>query len=77
LIEEKNLLIIKPRHLYGNMCLINQSEMSVECFRLSESEGWVSQSYGLGDEVYFNSIDFRCDVAAIYRKVGSWEGGCC
>jgi len=49
--------------------LINQSEMSVECFRLSESEGWVSQSYGLGDEVYFNSIDFRCDVAAIYRKV--------
>ena len=49
--------------------LINQSEMIVECFRLSESEGWVSQTYGIGDEVYFDSIDFRCDIAAIYRKV--------
>ena len=49
--------------------LINQSEMSVECFRISESEGWVSQIYGIGDEVYFASIDFRCNIAAIYRKV--------
>jgi Uma2 family endonuclease len=49
--------------------LINQSEMSVECFRISESEGWVSQIYGIGDEVCFNSVDFRCDIAAIYRKV--------
>ena len=49
--------------------LINQSEMSVECFRISESEGWVSQSYRLGDEVYFDSVDFRGDIAAIYRKV--------
>jgi Uma2 family endonuclease len=49
--------------------LINQSEMSVECFRISESEGWVSQIYGIGDEVYLDSIGFRCDIAAIYRKV--------
>lgn len=49
--------------------LINQSEMIVECFRISELEGWVSQTYGIGDEVYFDSIDFRCDIAAIYRKV--------
>jgi Uma2 family endonuclease len=49
--------------------LINQSEMSVECFRISELEGWVSQIYGIGDEVYLNSIDFRCNIAAIYRKV--------
>ncbi len=49
--------------------LISQSEMSVECFRISESEGWVSQTYGRGDKVYFDSIDFRCDIAAIYRKV--------
>jgi len=49
--------------------LINQSEMSVECFRISESEGWVSQIYGIGDEVYLNSIGFRCNIAAIYRKV--------
>ena len=49
--------------------LINQSEMSVECFRFSDSEGWVSQIYGLGDEVYFDSVDFKCDIAAIYHKV--------
>ena len=49
--------------------LINQSQMSVECFRLLESGSWVSQTYGQGDEVYFASIDFRCDIAFIYRKV--------
>ncbi|MBW4649176.1 MAG: Uma2 family endonuclease [Kastovskya adunca ATA6-11-RM4] len=49
--------------------LINQSQMSVECFCLSESEGWVSKTYETGDKVYFDSIDFRCDIAAIYRKV--------
>jgi Uma2 family endonuclease len=49
--------------------LINQSQMSVECFRLSESGDWVSQTYGQGEEVYFASIDFRCDIASIYRKV--------
>jgi Uma2 family endonuclease len=49
--------------------LINQSQMSVECFRLSESGDWVSQTYGQGEEVDFTSIDFRCDIASIYRKV--------
>jgi Uma2 family endonuclease len=49
--------------------LINQSQMSVECFRLSESGNWVSQTYGQGEEVDFASIDFRCDIASIYRKV--------
>ena len=49
--------------------LVNQSQMSVECFRLSESGDWVSQTYGQGEEVYFVSIDFRCDIAYIYRKV--------
>jgi len=48
--------------------LINQSQMSVECFRLSKSGSWVSQTYGQGSEVYFASIDFRCDIASIYRK---------
>ncbi|MBD1878890.1 MULTISPECIES: Uma2 family endonuclease [unclassified Coleofasciculus] len=49
--------------------LIHQSQMSVECFRLSDSGNWVSQIYRQGDEVYFASIDFRCDIASIYRKV--------
>lgn len=48
--------------------LINQSQMSVECFRLSD-ESWVSQVYGVGEEVNFDSIDFSCNIATIYRKV--------
>ncbi|MBD1894579.1 Uma2 family endonuclease [Coleofasciculus sp. FACHB-129] len=49
--------------------LVHQSQMSVECFRLSDSGDWVSQTYRQGDEIYFASIDFRCDIASIYRKV--------
>jgi Uma2 family endonuclease len=49
--------------------LINQSQMSVECFRLSVSGSWLSQTYGQGEEIDFASIDFRCDIASIYRKV--------
>nr|WP_233222738.1 Uma2 family endonuclease [Chroococcidiopsis sp. CCALA 051] len=49
--------------------LINQSQMSVECFHLVDSGIWGSQTYRQADEVYFASIDFRCDVASIYRKV--------
>ena len=49
--------------------LINQSQMRVECFRLEESGSWVSQTYEQGSEVDFASIDFRGDIASIYRKV--------
>ena len=49
--------------------LINQSQMRVECFRLEESGNWVSQTYEQGSEVGFARIDFRCDIASIYRKV--------
>ena len=48
--------------------LINQSQMSVECFRL-ETGSWIPQTYRQGEEVFFASIDFRCDIASIYRKV--------
>jgi Uma2 family endonuclease len=49
--------------------LINQSQMRVECFSLEESGSWVSQTYEQGSEVDFASIDFRGDIASIYRKV--------
>jgi Uma2 family endonuclease len=49
--------------------LINQSQMRVECFRLEESGSWVSQTYEQGSEVDCASIDFRGDIASIYRKV--------
>ena len=49
--------------------LINQSQMRLECFRLDASGSWVSQTYEQGSEVDCASIDFRCDIASIYRKV--------
>jgi Uma2 family endonuclease len=49
--------------------LVNQSQKQVECFRLNEEGIWVSQIYGLGDEVEFKSLDFRCDIDSIYLKV--------
>lgn len=49
--------------------LVSQTEMRVECFRLSESGGWVSQTYGPGDEVYLKNVDFRCGIGEIYQKV--------
>lgn len=53
--------------------LVNQTQMSVECFRLNEEGVWISQTYGVGDEVYFASVDFRCAIAEIYRKVPGIE----
>lgn len=49
--------------------LIHQSQISVECFRRSESGSWSAETYQQGDEVYFASLDFRCNIASIYRKV--------
>ncbi len=53
--------------------LVSQTQMSVECFRLNEEGVWSSQTYGVGDEVYFASVDFRCAIADIYRKVPGIE----
>ena len=39
--------------------LVNQSRMSIECFRFSESGSWVSQTYEQDSEVYFASIGVR------------------
>jgi Uma2 family endonuclease len=49
--------------------LVNQTQINIECFRLSESGNWVSQSYGKGDDLHLVSVDFRCAINEIYRKV--------
>ena len=49
--------------------LVNQSRMSIESFRFSESGSWVFKTYEQGSEIYFTSINFHCDIASIYRKV--------
>ncbi len=49
--------------------LVSQSEMKVESFYLNESGVWVSQTYDKGNVVHLPSVDFKCDIAEIYRKV--------
>ncbi len=49
--------------------LVSQSEMKVENFYLNESGIWESQTYDKGNVVHLPSVDFRCDIAEIYRKV--------
>jgi Uma2 family endonuclease len=47
--------------------LIEQDFVDVEVCR--HSSGWVSHHYFLGDEVWFESLDFNLTVAEIYRWV--------
>ncbi|WP_013320879.1 Uma2 family endonuclease [Gloeothece verrucosa] len=49
--------------------LIKQTEMKIECFRRSDSGQWTSHIYQSGDEVHLASVDFRSDLATLYRKV--------
>jgi Uma2 family endonuclease len=48
--------------------LVSQTERKVDCFRKT-NEGWVGQTYGAADDVYFASVDLKCAIASIYRKV--------
>lgn len=47
--------------------LIEQDIVDVEVCR--RSEGWVSNHYFLGDEVFFQSVDITLTVAEIYERV--------
>jgi Uma2 family endonuclease len=49
--------------------LISQDTMSIECFRRNEEGRWELYPYGKGEEVHLASVDFRCDIAAIYEDV--------
>jgi len=49
--------------------LISQNKMRIDCFRRNAEGNWVLYSYSNGDEIYLESIDFRCLVAAVYEDV--------
>jgi Uma2 family endonuclease len=49
--------------------LINQEQMSVECFRRNNKGLWVLYPYQKGDEIYLVSIDFRSPIEALYEDV--------
>ena len=49
--------------------LISHNKMRIDCFRRNAEGNWVLYSYSNGDEIYLESIDFRCLVAAVYEDV--------
>lgn len=49
--------------------LISQERFSVECFRRNSQGQWVLYTFGVGEEVEFASVDFRCEIAALYEDV--------
>ena len=49
--------------------LISQDRFSVECFRRNSQGQWVLYTFGVGEEVEFASVDFRCEIAALYEDV--------
>ena len=51
--------------------LIEQDFVDVEVCR--RSSGWVSNHYFLGDDVWFESLDFNLAVEEIYRWVENEE----
>ena len=53
--------------------LVNQSEMSIECFRKNQQGIWISQTYTKGENINFVSLDFSFPVESIYQKVPGIE----
>lgn len=49
--------------------LISQQRINVECFRRNAEGLWVLYPYSAGDEIYLESIDFRCPISALYEDV--------
>lgn len=49
--------------------LISQDTMNVECFRRNAQGRWELYPYTKGEEVHLASVNFQCDITAIYEDV--------
>jgi Uma2 family endonuclease len=49
--------------------LVSQDTMNVDIFRRNEKGRWELYSFVEGEEVEFKSVNFKCDIAAIYEDV--------
>jgi Uma2 family endonuclease len=49
--------------------LIHQNQKKIECYRREESGNWTEKIYRVGDEVEFQSVNYRGSIEAIYQKV--------
>jgi Uma2 family endonuclease len=55
--------------------LITQSQRKIECYWRESSGFWSKKSYKADEEVEFRSVNYRCPIDDIYRKVPglSWK----
>jgi Uma2 family endonuclease len=49
--------------------LINQDRIQVECFRRNSERLWVLHPYTRGSEIHLATVDFRCEIEALYEDV--------
>ncbi|MBE9146081.1 Uma2 family endonuclease [Planktothrix mougeotii] len=49
--------------------LINQNRVNIECFRKNSEGLWVLYPYSSGQEIYLDSLDFRCSITDLYEEV--------
>lgn len=49
--------------------LISAEQLTVEVFRLNDRGIWELYTYMEGEEMYLNSVDFRCAIELLYEDV--------
>ena len=49
--------------------LIEQSRMSVECYRRNDQDRWVLQAYGPSETVMLSTLDFSAAIDMLYEDV--------
>lgn len=49
--------------------LISAEQLTVEAFRLNDRGIWELYTYMEGEEMYLNSVDFRCAIELLYEDV--------
>lgn len=53
--------------------LIHQNQKKIECYRRGALGSWTEQIYVAGDEVAFQSVNYRGSIEGIYHKVPGLE----
>ncbi|WP_160299527.1 hypothetical protein [Leptolyngbya iicbica] len=49
--------------------MVHQKQVLVERFQRKADNLWVPEIFRAGDRVQFTSIDFTCDIAALYENM--------
>ncbi len=49
--------------------LVNSDQMIIEVYRRGEKRGWLYESYGIGEIVELQSVEFSCAIDRIYEDI--------